>query len=74
MEEIIRVRGEARGRNAGTKYNGLAWVVATDQSNAPDMYTQTRNALVEIDRVLAELGTSREAADQRDRLRSRKSS
>ena len=59
MDEIIRVRGNARGRNAGTKYNGLAWAVATDEANAPDMYGQTKAALAEIDRVLAELGTDR---------------
>ena len=58
--EISRVRGKYDGRNAGTKYNGFAWAVATDQSNAPDMYAQTRNALAEIDRVLGDLGTSRQ--------------
>ena len=59
MLEINRVRGAYPGRNAGTSHNGFAWAVATDQSNSPDMYTQTRNALAEIDRVLGELGTSR---------------
>lgn len=60
MLDITRVRGTYQGRNAGTKYNGFAWAVATDRSDTPDIYTQTRNALAEIDRVLGELGTSRE--------------
>lgn len=59
MLEITRARGKARGRNAGTKYNGFAWAVSTDETNSPDMYTQTQKALAEIDRVLAELGTDR---------------
>lgn len=57
--DIQRVRGVYQGRNAGTKYNGFAWAVATDQDNSPDMYTQTKNCLAEIDRVLAELGTDK---------------
>ena len=60
MLDITRVRGKYDGRNAGTKYNGFAWAVATDQSNSPDMYSQTQKALAEIDRVLGELGTSRQ--------------
>ena len=59
MLDITRVRGVYEGRNAGTKYNGFAWAVATDQSNSPDMYTQTGNSLAEIDRVLEELGTDK---------------
>ena len=59
MLEITRARGKYRGRNAGTKYNGFAWAVATDQTDSPDMYTQTKISLVEIDRVLAELGTDK---------------
>lgn len=60
MLDITRVRGKYQGRNAGTKYNGFAWAVATDQTNSPDIYSQTKVALAEIDRVLGELGTSRE--------------
>ena len=59
MLDITRARGAYQGRNAGTRYNGFAWAVATDQSNSPDMYTQTRKSLAEIDRVLTELGTDR---------------
>jgi enamine deaminase RidA (YjgF/YER057c/UK114 family) len=59
MTDIVRARGVYQGRNAGTKHNGLAWAVATDRSNAPDVHAQTRAALAEIDRVLAELGTDR---------------
>jgi enamine deaminase RidA (YjgF/YER057c/UK114 family) len=71
MPEIDRVRGVYRGRNAGTKYNGLAWAVGTDQGTdkgtgkgggrrrAPDVHAQTVAALAEIDRVLGELGTDR---------------
>jgi enamine deaminase RidA (YjgF/YER057c/UK114 family) len=59
MPEIDRVRGVYRGRNAGTKYNGLAWAVATDRDRAPDVRGQTVAALAEIDRVLGELGTDR---------------
>ena len=59
MLEITRARGKYQGRNAGTKYNGFAWAVATDQSNSPDMYSQTQKSLAEIDRVLGELGTDR---------------
>ena len=54
MLPITRARGKYQGRNAGTKYNGFAWAVATDQSNSPDMYTQTQKSLAEIDRVLAD--------------------
>ncbi len=60
MLDITRIRGKYQGRNAGTKYNGLAWAVATDQTDSPDIYRQTKVALAEIDRVLGELGTSRE--------------
>ncbi len=59
MIEIGRVRGVYRGRNAGTRYNGFAWAVATDQGRAPDIHAQTVAALAEIDRVLGELGTDR---------------
>ncbi|MEM7060321.1 MAG: Rid family hydrolase [Pseudomonadota bacterium] len=59
MLEITRAGGKYRGRSAGTKYNGFAWAVATDQSDSPDMYTQTQESLVELDRVLAELGTDK---------------
>lgn len=59
MQDITRVRGKYQGRNAGTAYNGMAWAVATDQDLNPDMYSQTRASLVEIDRVLGELGTDR---------------
>lgn len=60
MLEITRAGGRYRGRNAGTKYNGFAWAVATDQSDSPGMYAQTKVSLAEIDRVLGELGTSRQ--------------
>ena len=59
MLEITRARGKYRGRNAGTKYNGFAWAVATDQTGSADIYTQTQISLAEIDRVLDELGTDR---------------
>ena len=59
MLEIGQVRGAYQGRNAGRKYNGFAWAVATDKSDAPELYDQTRAALAEIDRVLRELGTDR---------------
>ena len=59
MSEIARARGAYRGRNAGTKHNGLAWAVATDRARAPDVHAQTVAALAEIDRVLGELGTDR---------------
>ena len=59
MLEIERVRGTYQGRNAGTKYNGFAWAVATDQSHSPTIGEQTRKSLAEIDRVLGELGTDR---------------
>jgi enamine deaminase RidA (YjgF/YER057c/UK114 family) len=59
MQEIARARGVYAGRNAGTKYNGFAWAVATDRGCAPDVHRQTVAALAEIDRVLGELGTDR---------------
>jgi enamine deaminase RidA (YjgF/YER057c/UK114 family) len=59
MPEIVRARGAYRGRNAGTRYDGLAWAVATDRGRAPDVHAQTMAALAEIDRVLGELGTDR---------------
>lgn len=59
MLGIERVRGTATGRNAGTKYNGFAWAVATDTSDSADTFTQTEKSLFEIDRLLAELGTNK---------------
>ena len=59
MHDITRVRGTYQGRNAGTKCNGFAWAVATDQTDSPDIYSQTKVSLAEIDRVLGELGTDR---------------
>ena len=59
MLDIERIRGKYQGRNAGTRYNGFAWAVATDQSLSADIYTQTQKSLAEIDRVLGELGTDR---------------
>ncbi|MCB1493443.1 MAG: RidA family protein [Rhodobiaceae bacterium] len=59
MIEITRARGKYKGRNAGTRAGDMIWAVATDQSDAPDMYSQTKAALAEIDRVLAELGSDR---------------
>lgn len=59
MLEIQRTRGAYQGRNAGTKYNGFAWAVATDRSDSADMFSQTEKSLAEIDRVLAELGTNK---------------
>lgn len=59
MDEIGRARGVYRGRNAGAKYGGFAWAVATDRDHAPDVHAQTVAALAEIDRVLGELGTDR---------------
>lgn len=59
MLEIGHVRGVYPGRNAGKKYNGFAWAVATDREGAAELYDQTRVALAEIDRVLGELGTDR---------------
>ena len=59
MTEIVRARGNYRGRNAGTRFNGMIWAVATDQNNAPNMYSQTTASLAEIDRVLAELGSDK---------------
>lgn len=59
MLPITRARGGAQGRNAGTAYNGLAWVVATDESDSVGMYAQTKATLTEIDRVLGELGTDK---------------
>lgn len=59
MLDIIRAGGKYRGRSAGTKYNGFAWAVATDQTESPGMHEQTRKSLAEIDRVLGELGTDR---------------
>lgn len=59
MMDIERVRGAYQGRNAGAKYNGFAWAVATDLDHHPTMYEQTKVSLAEIDRVLGELGTDR---------------
>lgn len=59
MHEIIRVPGGAQGRSAGTACNGFAWAVATDLEDSADIHAQTRLALIEIDRVLAELGTDK---------------
>lgn len=59
MPETGHVRGVYQGRNAGRKYNGLAWAVGTDKARAADVYSQTKATLAEIDRVLGELGTDR---------------
>ena len=59
LPEIGHVRGVYQGRNAGKKYNGFAWAVATDRADGLDLHAQTVAALAEIDRVLGELGTDR---------------
>ena len=59
MFEIIRIRGGARGRSAGSACGGFAWAVATSDDSVADMYRQTRNALAKLDGILAGLGTDK---------------
>ena len=62
MSEIIRVRGEATGRNSGSAVNGFAWAVATSQVDTDDLYEQTVSTLARIDAILAEMDTDRTRA------------
>ncbi|MEM1382395.1 MAG: RidA family protein [Pseudomonadota bacterium] len=57
--EIVRARGTALGRNAGTRFGQLGWAVAAETGGATDIAGQTRATLAELDRVLAELGTDK---------------
>ena len=59
MTDIRRVRGSARGRNSGTACKGLAWAVATDETDADGIAAQTANTLARIDAILADMGTDR---------------
>jgi len=59
MFQIKRVQGGAQGRSSGSSAGGFAWAVATSVDPVPDMYAQTRNALVRIDEILAGLGTDK---------------
>ena len=69
MLNIQRVPGDAPGRSWGTAYNGLAWAVAVAPESGVSTFEQTRRALAELDRVLAELGTQKNLSSVGHRLR-----
>lgn len=58
--DIIRRKGTAPGRSRSVEHDGLIWTVATATDKAPSMYRQTESTLEQIDRNLAEAGTSKQ--------------
>ena len=59
MFEVKRVPGGAQGRSAGSAAGGFAWAVTTADDPVPDIYAQTKQALLKLDGILAELGTDK---------------
>ena len=57
--DILRSPGSAPGRNQGTAFGPFVWAVATDRTSSATIEEQTRRALGELDRVLADLGSNR---------------
>ncbi|WP_428248835.1 RidA family protein [Ferrovibrio sp.] len=51
--------GKSLGRSRTTVYNGLVFTVATADTYELDMARQTREALANLDRQLAEAGTGK---------------
>jgi enamine deaminase RidA (YjgF/YER057c/UK114 family) len=56
---IIRLAGAHATRSRAVVHNGIVHAVATSPDKAPSVYQQTRLALAEIDRSLAEAGTTK---------------
>jgi enamine deaminase RidA (YjgF/YER057c/UK114 family) len=57
--DIKRVKGNAAGRSSGSAYANLVTAVGVDPSDAPTVAEQTRNALAQLDKTLAELGSDK---------------
>ncbi len=54
-----RFPGDAPGRCAAVQSDGLVYAVATDPQCADGIVAQTRNALDELDKVLAKAGSGK---------------
>lgn len=59
MDDIVRSRGSAKGRNRGTAYGNLVWAVAVSPDKSVGLAEQTRLTLAEINSILKEFGTSK---------------
>lgn len=57
---ISRVPGGAPGRSSGTAFGPFVWSVATAGGCGVDIGEQTQLTLKELDRLLAESGTSKD--------------
>ena len=57
---ISRVPGVAPGRSSGTAFGPFVWSVATAGHYSVDIGEQTQLTLKELDRLLAESGTSKD--------------
>lgn len=57
MQRLFPVAG--KGRCAAVVSGGLVYAVATDPVEADGVIAQTRNALAELDRILAEAGSGK---------------
>ncbi len=56
---ITRLPGAHATRSRAVVYNGIVHAVATSPDKAPSVYQQTRLALADLDRSLAEAGTTK---------------
>jgi enamine deaminase RidA (YjgF/YER057c/UK114 family) len=56
---ITRLAGAHASRSRAVVYNGIVHAVATSPDKMPSVYQQTRLALADIDRSLAEAGTTK---------------
>jgi enamine deaminase RidA (YjgF/YER057c/UK114 family) len=56
---ITRLAGKHATRSRAVIHNGIVHAVATSPDKAPSVYQQTRLALADIDRSLAEAGTTK---------------
>ena len=56
---ITRLPGAHRTRSRAVIHNGIVHAVATSPNKTSSLYRQTQTALAELDRTLAEAGTSK---------------
>ncbi len=61
---IERIHGTAAGRCRASAYNGLVYAVATHESDATDIFEQTRNTLLLLDDILKKAGSSKRSIIQ----------
>lgn len=56
---ITRIPGAVATRSRGVVHNGVATTVTTSPDKSDDMYVQAKGALANIDKNLADAGTSK---------------